>query len=1413
MTINRTIHLQVVTFDPKTNTMVAIPNAKLRFKDKGPLEAEVTTAQPIEADGDGRLSLALSYADDGDGNLKPAIKVTIPAEQRQMLSGEDDSVHIPANWRTNHEKRGETIDSADHLSQPNALQVIVGLPADLKLSYADFHHSGARNIMALPEHTLNIHMADEDWTGCFSFLNPEDKIKGKGATRDLSANQDIGVEARYPYYDSWPTAPRHETSQPAAPKAWIDPPEAPTTTLGTPSFSAVGPMTVDREGFVFLIDDDRVHRFYPDGTLAQTLSGLTGAAGLAIDRQRRLYVTLEQTNTVRIFALDTSSGELNRGENGYSVTRNLSHWGLGLGPTENLIKPRGICVIQRADSTEILAVTTQGQPNGEGKGVHVFKIQDSGLPHHRHSFAMEVAASNIFDTPQDVAGDHTGRLFVADPGKHRVWRFDLDNPPAAALFWGKPDASPGANDGEFNQPGQLVMDEKSHLLYVVNSDNRVVRVSASSGNFVHTWQPFADPFFLALDPRGDLYVAHNPASPDDRRIQRFTVYDRATGSALANNADPVAFGQAWTPISHKDHLNQPQYLHLDRHKRLWVCDTENNRVLAYTRDEKGHLRPDPDLDVIDGLTRPLGVTSDEAGNLYISEPDLSQVRRFDAETLQPTVTVLNSGKTQGLAIVKRGGTELLICPDPDADSVAVVQLDGTAEGTLTPSAAGAFDDPWDAGVDSQGAIYIVERSGRRLLKLPAGADWATPMIHVNFSLPGISGNPLDQPCGVWCDEDDHVYITDRGNHVVFRLGDSVTWWNLENLLRQSLNASHEAPSAGTVSLVPTDQRRRIRDRLGNAAWLITGPTTLNFTPEDGSASSSISLPVDSILRVEHNEDVVEEQVLAATPGQMVYEPELVDNLLLWSPCKAVVDDGLMMVAEAEGSRLRLLRIHTNLRANLLDLDERFPDLLTYTQPKADWREELDLRVTVRDRTPNTDAPINHKVGPEENFDEARISQTVVYHQHNRLNEAANAMATIRKVQRWQVRLSRMDEEEHRWSQQTDQLLVDITVDSENSHYTSGDELYLAMDTSGKGSDAWDDSVIAHEFSHWIASKSITSEYRAQMNVFNQDIPHWPSKVTNQVEALVEGFASYHECFWHKEYSASDRTRGNRLDWLDRLDDGTSPRPRAFDAPNSNLVVEGYFTNTMYQLHQMLVHPAVIFSDSPDYWYRYNYDPSDGESTSYSSIIRHALRMFPSDPTEAEAQTPVNLFLHNLHDRILPHAGLFLSPFRAICELNNLLMPVITLKRDNEPVTGDIHLSQGDTLDLVIEVRDPFGSNLSGYQLEFNLTGTDANNNALSFSGTPASFQRGHISIFGVGRITESNGTIQLQFTAPNAANTWTLNVSYESNFYTDTAFNPPTANDDLALTERKLYLNALRYSAGQETGAEVTQTINLITDP
>src|SRR5207244_8138573 len=112
------------------------------------------------------------------------------------------------------------------------------------------------------------------------------------------------------------------------------------------------------------------------------------------------------------------------------------------------------------------------------------------------------------------------------------------------------------------------------------------------------------------------------------------------GSKLGDAAAPRLVGALWTPRTDAAHMRQPGYFALGRTGTLWVADTGNDRVLAFTRDAAGAFTAAPAPPAGD-FTRPYGIGDDPDGNLYVVDSGGSRIRRYDAARahqadLQPT---------------------------------------------------------------------------------------------------------------------------------------------------------------------------------------------------------------------------------------------------------------------------------------------------------------------------------------------------------------------------------------------------------------------------------------------------------------------------------------------------------------------------------------------------------------------------------------------------------------------------------------------------------------------------------------------------------------------------------------------------------------------------------------------------------
>jgi len=351
-------------------------------------------------------------------------------------------------------------------------------------------------------------------------------------------------------------------------------------------------------------------------------------------------------------------------------------------------------------------------------------------------------------------------------------------------------------------------------------------------------------------------------------------------------------------------------------------------------------------------------------------------------------------------------------------------------------------------------------------------------------------------------------------------------------------------------------------------------------------AAKLTVPEGSILLVDDNKKVKKEDSLFAPARLTINEPELARMITLNRPWRAVVDKtGLLAVADTGNYRVRLLQTRSHMRANLFELDERFPDATIHISTESDWLAGLGLNGKVGEDVGCSGSPIHWFTDAEKdgtlNYAQDRFDRHLLLGDGNNLNAAVNALSVIYQVQRWMVNLTREDSPQQRWFAKTDHtVLADIGMSvTWSNHPFYRDVIYLAMDTSGRGSDAWDDDVIAHELGHWVFDRSAEKNQLNPIKALYKSDKHYRDEIIHQGIALIEGYAEYQECFW-RDYG--DRVRGSALTTLNkvwRYDNETDKnrlKQEAFDSPDSNRPVEGYLANSLYQLHQTLIQPGLLF---------------------------------------------------------------------------------------------------------------------------------------------------------------------------------------------------------------------------------------------
>ncbi|HEX7241916.1 MAG TPA: hypothetical protein VF263_16660, partial [Longimicrobiaceae bacterium] len=482
--------------------------------------------------------------------------------------------------------------------------------------------------------------------------------------------------------------------------------------------------------------------------------------------------------------------------------------------------------------------------------------------------------------------------------------------------------------------------------------------------------------------------------------------------------------------------------------------------------------------------------------------------------------------------------------------------------------------------------------------------------------------------------------------------------------------------------------------------------------------------------------------------------------------------------------------------------------------------------------------------PESDFAGDELDRRWVLGPARSTSSAVEVLKTARTVQKWYQHQTRQDEADHRWGAPGTSRTLDVDLFDGGSYQFL--DVNLGEDPhGGRGSDAWDASVVAHEMTHWVFFKAVQPfPPFTLVGLIELSREHQFDRFISENQTLSEGWASYVEHFWGVEYGPGDRVRGvvmgsgHSVDNLrpaagqplEYLFGGPASQPLpTFDQPGRGVRSEGYFSNALYQIHHALTDPAVAFADSPSYWHHYNASIGDEQSRRYSVTIWKALRRFSFDPPMEDLDRGSTVYLRNVLVQFRSELPDFAEMAQSVFELNNLLMPTITITEGTSDTGAGSALADavgvhpGATRSLIVRVTDATGMPLRGYNLK--LTVGAAANYALR-AGTGPEARHGRTGTAGATelyRATNANGIVNVTFTAPAlvppaTSATETLRVTYQPDFDTDAAFAPPGHDDDRETTLRKLYLHELRTAAktwggtGNNFGAEVrsrTVTFNV----
>jgi sugar lactone lactonase YvrE len=250
-----------------------------------------------------------------------------------------------------------------------------------------------------------------------------------------------------------------------------------------------------------------------------------------------------------------------------------------------------------------------------------------------------------FDLPWDAPGrrstiiggiavDDAGRIYLSFMNQHKLAIYDQRG--KVIREWGKK----GSADGEFNQPGGIVL-TPGDTLSVADQCNHRIQKFTRDGRFLARWgahgkkpgqfdgfEPpgsrFGGPHFLAQDSAGRLYTTEGVHG----RVQQFTP-DGQPLAAWGNKTDePGGFG-AYKFSTLKNTFG-PIGVAIDKRDRVWVSSL-NNRVQCFT--PQGHYLMGINVAGKEPgqLIHPHGMAFDSQNRLYVADSANQRIQVFEIQ--------------------------------------------------------------------------------------------------------------------------------------------------------------------------------------------------------------------------------------------------------------------------------------------------------------------------------------------------------------------------------------------------------------------------------------------------------------------------------------------------------------------------------------------------------------------------------------------------------------------------------------------------------------------------------------------------------------------------------------------------------------------------------------------------------------
>jgi hypothetical protein len=543
-------------------------------------------------------------------------------------------------------------------------------------------------------------------------------------------------------------------------------------------------------GTITTLAGNGVQGFSGDGGLA-TSASIGNVRALAVDAQQNVYIAESDNNRVRI--VTASDGKIATFA-GSNVCCNVNDNGAATaawiaGPQGLALDASGNLLIADTFNNRIRRVVTSTGiiSTVAGNGGYGF-AGDGGL-----------ATNALLRSPQGIASDASGNLWLADAGSQRIRKVVSGNIATVAGGGGLGDGGPGVLAG-LGGPFAIVRDSSGNIYFTDTFNDRVRRLSAngvistvagtgvsgfSGDNGPAVNAQLSDPQGLALDTDGNLYIMDS-ANGRVRKVDtagNITTYASGLGfdfgiavdsaknvyiadanghairkadsaghvTVVAGNGTPGYSGDSGPATSAQ--LNFPTAVALDAGGNIYIADTNNNRIRIVSGGNINTIvgngtccfSGDGGNAASAQINRPRGIALDTTGTLYFADANNNRIR--EVTTSGTILTIAGNGNFNyqgdgGPSLSAAFRTPFSVVPD-GLGNLYIADISNDAIRLLTPSGSSPVLTVSSTHTDNflagGAGTYTLTVNNTATAGSTSGTVTVTDMLPTGLGLNGITG--------------------------------------------------------------------------------------------------------------------------------------------------------------------------------------------------------------------------------------------------------------------------------------------------------------------------------------------------------------------------------------------------------------------------------------------------------------------------------------------------------------------------------------------------------------------------------------------------------------------------------------------------------------------------------------------------